>query len=71
MRELVKVVFHTLDFHHRLLVLIDGKCLVFHAFRSHVNLWQLLDLRKDGVVGWCIFPHRGNNLQLRVECSEE
>ena len=71
MGELAETVLHTLDGHHRLSPLIDSQCLVFYRFHCHINLWQSLYLGQRRVVRRHGLTFGRQNLQLRVEGSEE
>ena len=70
-RQFIKVVFHTFDGHHRLFVLIDGHCLIFHTLGHNVYFGQLADLREYRVVRRSILSYGRNHLKLGVELCEK
>ena len=71
MGKLFEIIVHSFDMHHRLFIVENSERLVFDNLGSHLYLWQLSYLRKNGVVGWYGLPLRGKNLELRVELCEE
>ena len=71
MCQLVEVVVDTLQCHHCLMAIVDGQCLILHALRSNIHLWQFADLRQLWVVSSYHFAFDRCHLQLRVKRCEE
>ena len=71
MRQFVEVIFHTFQTYHRLTLSIDGKCLVLHHLRRHIDLRQLADACQQRVVGSYHLTHHRCDLDLRVHLREE
>ena len=71
MGETVEVVLHTLDYHHGLAVAVCGKSHVLKCLGGNLHFGHLTNFGEQRVVGRSCLALHGDNLQLRVDISEE
>ncbi len=71
MRKFRKVVVHTFDHNHGLLVLKYCQSLILHSLRGDIHLGQLTYLQQERVIGRSGLSLYRDDLQLRIEIGEK